>query len=86
MNSHDAVTAICQLLPASALKIRSVEQEVRWRWRLKVLWDGMHAEEPPGRIDPIEPPHLALSSSHHLMRIFCPIVLSEPLFMRAGQS
>jgi hypothetical protein len=38
MNSHEAATAICQLLTASALKIRSVEREITWRWRLKVLW------------------------------------------------
>jgi len=31
MNSHDAATAINQLLAASALKIRSVERETRLR-------------------------------------------------------
>src|SRR3984893_2627064 len=30
------------------------------------------------------PAHLALSSSHRLMRVFGPIVLPEPLFMRTG--
>src|SRR5205807_9504986 len=29
---------------------------------------------------------LALSSSHGLMRILCPIILPEPLLMRTGQS
>jgi len=51
-----------------------------------IVDDGMHAEETLGGSSRFEPPHLALSSSHHLMRIFCPIILSEPLFMRAAQS
>ena len=51
-----------------------------------IVDDGMYAEEPLGGSSRFEPPHLALSSSHHLVLIFCPIVLSEPLLMRAGQS
>lgn len=51
-----------------------------------IVDDGMHAEKTLGGSNRFEPPHLALSLSHHLMRIFCPIVLSEPLFMRAAQS
>ena len=30
--------------------------------------------------------HLALSSSHHLMRVFGPIIPPEPLFMQRAQS
>ena len=45
---------------------------------------GMHAEEALGRSSRFEPLHLALSSSHRLMRILGAIVLPESLFMRAG--
>jgi hypothetical protein len=51
-----------------------------------IVNDCMHAEETLGRSSRFEPSHFALSSSHHLMRIFCPIVCPEPLFMGAGQS
>ena len=47
---------------------------------------GMHAQETLGGSRRFEPPHLALSSSHHLMRIFGPIVFAKPLFMPTGQS
>src|SRR5207302_6393415 len=33
-----AATASCHCAVASALKIRSVDREMRWRCRLKVLW------------------------------------------------
>jgi hypothetical protein len=46
---------------------------------------GMHAEESLSGSSRFEPLHLALSSSHRLMRILGAIVLPEPLFMRAGQ-
>jgi hypothetical protein len=46
---------------------------------------GMHAKEALGGSSRLEALHLALSSSHHLMRVFGPIVPPEPLFMRAGQ-
>src|ERR1700730_2491959 len=35
---HAAATAPCHCAVASALKIRSVDREMRWRCRLKVLW------------------------------------------------
>jgi hypothetical protein len=35
---------------------------------------SMHAEEALGRSSRFEALHLALSSSHHLMRVFGPIV------------
>ena len=47
---------------------------------------GMHAEEALGGSSGFEPLHLALSSSHHLVRALRPIVFPEPLFMRTGQS
>jgi hypothetical protein len=34
---HAAATASCHRAAASVLKIRSVDREIRWRWRLKVL-------------------------------------------------
>jgi hypothetical protein len=34
---HAAATASCHCAAASVLKIRSVDREIRWRWRLKVL-------------------------------------------------
>ena len=55
--------------------------------KIEVIVDsGMHAEEALGGSSRFEPLHLALSSSHHLMRVFGPIVPPEPLFMRTGQS
>jgi len=42
-----------------------------------IVDDGMYAEESLGGSSRFEPPHLALSSSHHLVRIFCPIALLE---------
>ena len=35
---HAAVTAFLHWFAASGRKIRSVEREMRWRWRLKTLW------------------------------------------------
>ena len=35
-----------------------------------IVDDGMHAEKTLGGSNRFEPPHLALSLSHHLMRIF----------------
>src|SRR5437762_5272913 len=35
---HAAVTAFLHWFAPSAQKVRSVERETRWRWRLKVLW------------------------------------------------
>ena len=51
-----------------------------------VMDGGMHAKEAVGGSSRFEALHLALSSSHRLMRVFSPIVLPEPLFMRTGQS
>ena len=50
-----------------------------------VVDDSVHAEEALGRSSRFEALHFALSSSHHLMRIFGPIVHPEPLFVRAGE-
>src|SRR5437016_3685586 len=47
---------------------------------------GVHAEETLGRSSRLEALLLALSSSHGLMRILCPIILPEPLLMPRGQS
>jgi hypothetical protein len=47
---------------------------------------GMHAQEALGGSSRLEALHLALSSSHHLMRVFGPIVAPESLFMWADQS
>jgi predicted RNA-binding protein with RPS1 domain len=38
IKSHAAATASDHCAAASALKIRKVDRETRWRWRLKVLW------------------------------------------------
>ena len=38
IRSHAAATASDHCAAASALKIRNVDRETRWRWRLKVLW------------------------------------------------
>jgi hypothetical protein len=46
---------------------------------------GVQVEEAPGRSSRLEALHLALASSHRLMRVFSPIVSPEPLFMGAGQ-
>jgi len=51
-----------------------------------VVDGGMHAEKALGRSSRLEALHLALSSSHGLMRILRPIILPEPLLMRTGQS
>ena len=45
----------------------------------------MYAEKALGGSCRFKPLHLALSSSHYLMRILRPIVASKPLLMRAGQ-
>ena len=37
-SAHAAAIASCHWFAASARKIRSVDRETRWRWRLKVLW------------------------------------------------
>ena len=50
-----------------------------------VVDGGMHAEKALGGSSRFEPLHLALSSPYRLMRVLGPIVLPEPLFMRAGQ-
>jgi hypothetical protein len=38
MHDHSAATAVRHSVAASARKIRSVDRETRWRWRLKALW------------------------------------------------
>jgi hypothetical protein len=39
---------------------------------------GVHAEEAQGGASQLEPPHLALSSSHYLMRVFGTVVRPQP--------
>jgi len=51
-----------------------------------IVHGGVHAEEALGRSSRLEALLLALSSSHGLMRILCPIILPEPLLMRTGHS
>jgi len=51
-----------------------------------VVDDGVHAEKTLGGTSRLEPLHLALSSSHCLMRVFRPVVFAQPLLMRAVQS
>jgi hypothetical protein len=51
-----------------------------------IMDGGMHAEKALGGSSRFEPLHFALSSLHCLMRILGPIVLPEPLFVRAAQS
>ena len=46
---------------------------------------SVHAEEALGRSRRLEPLELALASSHCLMRVFCPIVIPQPLLMRTGK-
>jgi hypothetical protein len=50
-----------------------------------IVYGGMHAQEALGGSSRFEPLHLALSSSHRLMRILGPVVHPESLFVRAGQ-
>jgi len=50
-----------------------------------VVNGGVHAEEALGGSSRLEPLHLALSSSHGLMRILRPIVVPEPLLVLTGQ-
>jgi hypothetical protein len=49
-----------------------------------IVHGGVHVEEALGRSSRLEALHLALASSHRLMRVFSPIVSPEPLFMRTG--
>ena len=49
-----------------------------------VVDGGVYAEKTLGRSRRLEPLHFALSPSHRLMRVFGPIVLAQPLLMRAG--
>ena len=50
-----------------------------------VVDGGMHAEKALGRSSGLEALHFAFASSHRLMRIFGPVIFTQPLFMRAGQ-
>src|SRR5439155_19689445 len=38
LRSHPAMVAVRHCAAASDRKMRSVDRETRWRWRLKVLW------------------------------------------------
>ena len=51
-----------------------------------VVDGGMHAEKALCGARRLEPLHFALTWSHRLMRVLCPIVLSEPLLVGAAQS
>ena len=46
---------------------------------------GVHVQETLGGFGRFEALQLALSPSYHLVRILCPIVLSQPLFVTARQ-
>jgi hypothetical protein len=46
-----------------------------------VVDGGMHAEKALCGARRLEPLHFALASSHRLMRVLRPIVLSEPLLV-----
>jgi hypothetical protein len=46
-----------------------------------VVYGRVHAEEALGGPSRLEALHLALASSHRLMRVFGPIVSPEALFM-----
>jgi len=47
---------------------------------------GVHAQKALGGASRLEPLHLALASSHRLMRVFGSIVFPQPLLMRTDQS
>jgi len=51
-----------------------------------VVNGGVHAEKTLGGASRLEPLHFALSSSHRLMRIFCPIVRPQSPLVRTVQS
>ena len=51
----------------------------------RVVNGGVHAEKMLGGASRLEALHLALSSSHRLMRVFGSIVSPQPLLMRAVQ-
>ena len=51
-----------------------------------VVYGSVHAEEPLGGASRFESLHLALSSPHDLMRVFCAIVLSEAPIVRAREA
>jgi hypothetical protein len=52
----------------------------------RVVDGGVHAEKELNGASRLEALQLALASSHSLMRVFRPIVLSQLVLMRAGQS
>ena len=47
---------------------------------------SVHAEEALGRSRRLEPLQLALASADSLMRILRPVIFSEPLLVRTGQT
>ena len=51
-----------------------------------VLNGGVHTEKTLGGVSRLEPLHFALALSHCLMRVFRPIVIPQPLLLRADQS
>ena len=51
-----------------------------------VVNGSVHAEKTLGGASRLEPLHFALSSSHRLMRVFCPIARPQSLLMRTVQS
>src|SRR6516165_1186574 len=87
MRDHVAATASRHRFAASARKIRSVERETRWRWRLKVLWTAacMLRNRWAEQTD-LKRCILHSRRSHRLMRVFGSIVFAQPLLMRAVQS
>ena len=52
----------------------------------RVVNGGVHAEKMLGGASRLEALHLALSSSHRLMRVFGSVVFAQPLLMQTIQS
>jgi hypothetical protein len=50
-----------------------------------VVNGGVNGEKTPSGTSRLEPLHFALAPSHCLIRVFRPIVLSQPLLMRTRQ-
>jgi DNA mismatch endonuclease Vsr len=74
-----------KLSPAWELKIARNRDGTRATSAFFGHKGGKSAEKPLGGSRRFEPLQLAFAPSHHLMRIFCPIVFAEPLFVRTAQ-
>ena len=64
--------------------VRRVRREIRWRWRLKVLWVAACMETKrwadPGDLN------LCISSAEWLVGDLSPVILVNPLFMDGAQA